>query len=646
MRSALFLVLIASCLPNAAEAQNVVNVNSPSGPVFDPRPFGKYLVQVCTVPDGGPVQCPARPAPFPGVPPPPPPGPPGNYPVLAAAPLIPQTISIKLVGCLPGAVPCPAVVYPLPRDQPFFVKATSDSGLDVTQTVFSGNVTPGAAADGTVPYTIASPGTIVIRAMQTGNASYAGATPVDLILKVADSPGPGSSCSLLPEAPAQTPSRVDLQEIIALLGTPTPFQLVAQGQNTILIYATRYPLRPDEQAVLETIPANIAALAGETPGMLGVTGTGKPFKVELEIPHASALGDLAARISSLNFSGFTVQNVGTNRVRITSTSQPECDAWKGFLSSIRRLEWQGTPEPMNLKLYYLSSTDAATSFSSLNTAAGGSSPSSGSTSPAGGGQSAGSSSSPTISVNQPPGSNIDIRSDTTPCVIAGLATGNSNGCAPDSGKASAPSSSGGGAAAAPKPIGMAAMGVVAGTTEQNPSDLLVFSDTNPGDDALIAERKRILAQLDLPRPEMLINAWVMQNSSPNAPTIGAFTKTIREMVEQYNQAIDVVTLRGWASLKAQTEAPGFFDPTFSTTSPIAMWRTPRRRRLPIRRNRRRPSIRSRPPRNSSIPVRCKWPTRQRTGRINSEFASAAAIAWVILICFSRSNRNSPMFCSP
>ena len=109
---------------------------------------------------------------------------------------------------------------------------------------------------------------------------------------------------------------------------------------------------------------------------------------------------------------------------------------------------------------------------------------------------------------------------------------------------------------------MAAMGVVAGTAPQNPSDLLVFSDSNPGDDAQILKRKRILAQLDLPRPEMLINAWVMQNSTANSGAIGEFSSTIKDLVGMYNGAIESVVLRGWNYVKTETQRPKFFDKDF------------------------------------------------------------------------------------
>lgn len=106
------------------------------------------------------------------------------------------------------------------------------------------------------------------------------------------------------------------------------------------------------------------------------------------------------------------------------------------------------------------------------------------------------------------------------------------------------------------------MGVAAGTVEQNPSDLLVFSDTNSGDDAQIEERKRILAQLDLPRPEMVINAWVMQNSTSNPRAMGTFSSSVRDLVADYNDALEDVVLRGWRSVQRQTRSMNYFNQDF------------------------------------------------------------------------------------
>ena len=86
------------------------------------------------------------------------------------------------------------------------------------------------------------------------------------------------------------------------------------------------------------------------------------------------------------------------------------------------------------------------------------------------------------------------------------------------------------------------MGTSAATSSA--PDLLVFSDSNPGDDAQINEQKRIIAQLDLARPEMIINAWVIQNSSTNPEAIGAFSGMVRDIINEANNSLEAVILGG------------------------------------------------------------------------------------------------------
>jgi hypothetical protein len=109
---------------------------------------------------------------------------------------------------------------------------------------------------------------------------------------------------------------------------------------------------------------------------------------------------------------------------------------------------------------------------------------------------------------------------------------------------------------------MASVAVAAGTGEQTPPDLLVYSDTNPGDDAQIAERNRIIAQLDLPRPEMILSAWVTQNSTANPQAMGAFNNMVKHIVADYNDEYENVILNGWFSLKDQQTNPNYFNEPF------------------------------------------------------------------------------------
>lgn len=563
-----------------------VNVRANADSCKDCRPFGKYLAEICTIyGDNGTLASQRKVScaelPYPGALP--------TNPQVSAIRPKDQTISIKLV-CDPAQKT--ACDPPNPKiGSDFFVSATADSGSPVQQTILQGNVTPLGGAR-TVEYRTNGPGPIVIRATVQATPIYTAAPPVDLILQASADASASDSCPVLPISTATT-TPLDAPAIVSLLGNPTPFILAAQGPNSIAIYSTREQLKitptVNERAILHSFEDAIATLAGRTAASLGITpAPAKPFSVELRIPHGSALGDLATRIGSLNYSQFTLADVGRGWVRVTAPTQPDCDTWKGFLTDIREMAWQLVSFPTSEKLFYLSSSDVAAAFSGLASPGGGSgagggsststasattTPSAASTPGAAGSPPAApsaSASNATIAITQPPGSDIQINSDTTPCVVAGLAFGNSSACAAAPVAAATPGQSASappGAAAvtpaAPAPLTMASVAVAAGTGEQTPPDLLVYSDTNPGDDAQIEERNRIIAQLDLPRPEMILSAWVTQNSTANPQAMGAFNNMVKQIVANYNDEYERVVLNGWLSLKRQqADDPGFFNEPF------------------------------------------------------------------------------------
>ncbi len=637
LRAVFLLLTITPCLGQNAS----VSVSANSGLGSDRRPFGKYLVETCTL-TGGQLTLSCTKVPYPAdeiAKPKPCSKPAGPCNLTVVPQWKDQTVTIKVV-CDPAqkTTPCDLANPKLGDD--FFVSATADSGLPVQQKVIVGNATP-LGGSRTVQYRAIAVGPIIIRAIapqfpcapgqKTQACDYAASPPVDLILQIGDDPAAKSEpCPVLPPSVGTQSKPLDAPTIVSLLGNPTPFILSAQGSNTIFIYATRWPLKNDEFhdeiRTLGSFQQAIAELAGRTVASLGITPpAAKPFTVELKIPHASALGDLATWIGGLNSSQFTVQDVGRGSVRVTAPTQPDCETWTAFLTDIRGMAWRVVSSPMSTKLYYLSSSDVATAFSGLTppvaasgvpasstsptSLAGSSAPSSSSASPAatattpsaasstapsgvssatsGGTSSTGatttpsatpsavpaaasSSSNATIAITQPPGSNIQISSDTTPCVVAGLAFGNNTTCgsAPASATGAGPSSAsamGSSAAATPAatgPLSMASVAVAAGTGEQTPPDLLVYSDTNPGDDSQIAERNRVLAQLDLPRPEMILSAWVTQNSTTSPEAMGAFNNMVKRIDSDYNDEYEKVILKAWLSLKQQRANRNYFNEAF------------------------------------------------------------------------------------
>jgi hypothetical protein len=584
-----------------------VSVNANAGLPHDSRPFGKYLVEICTISgDTRTLSCQEAPLPShlpnPGQ---------GWAPRSALIQRRDQTITLKLV-CDP-AVKTPCDLQDPKVGEAFFVTATADSGQPVRQRVILGSATP-IGGYRTVEYRANAPGPIIIRATLdpvSGDSPYIAAAPVDLIVQVSSDSGStsSSSCPVLPPQAGTQSKPLDATTIVTLLGNPTPFILAAQGPDTIFIYSTRQPLGHEELRILGSFQQAIAELAGRTAESLAITvAPAKPFSVELTVPHAGALGDLATRLGALNYSQFTLQDVGRNRVRVTAPTQPDCATWKGFLTDVREMAWQLVSDPMSYKLYYLSSSDVATAFSGLSSAAPAStaapSPSAvtttpNATTPAGASSTTSttpsttpsstpsatsnsststatpagtsSTSSATIAITQPPGSNIQISSDTTPCVVAGLAFGNASACgsgqsttATAGGNSTSPAASASTAvtAAPPGPLAMASVSVAAGITEQTPPDLLLYSDTNPGDDAQIEERNRIIAQLDLPRPEMILSAWVTQNSSSSPEAMGAFSNMVKDLVANYDHEFENVVLEGWNSVKLQSAEDGYFNEPF------------------------------------------------------------------------------------
>jgi hypothetical protein len=594
----LLLLLAVPCLGQNAS----VSVSANSGLPNDRRPFGRYLVETCTLAGEQLIlTCTKIPYPPKRV----------EYPNERCPTSVgqvcststqkkDQAVTIKLV-CEPASKkPCDPTAPKVGDD--FFVSATADSGLPAQQRVLLGNATPLGGAQ-TVHYHANSIGPIVIRATAQGAScgpglqacDYAAAPPVDLILQVgAEGASKSDVCPVLPPSGGTQSRPLDAPTIISLVGNPTPFILAAQGPNTIFIYATRLPLRDGELNTLGSFQQAIAYLAGRTASSLGIAvPPAKPFSVELRIPHAAALGDLGTRIGGLNYSQFTLQDVGRNWVRVTAPTQPDCDTWRGFLTDVREMAWQVISAPMSQKLFYLSSSDVATAYSGLTpssaptpSSTSTTSPSSSASSsitapsaspapsatttatPSSSAASSGSSSNANITVTQPPGSNIQISSDTTPCVLAGLAFNNATACgsAPAAVATQGQNSSSTYATAVtptpPGPLAMASVAVAAGTGEQTPPDLLVYSDTNPGDDAQIVERNRIIAQLDLPRPEMILSAWVTQNSTVNPQAMGAFNNMVKGIVAEYNNEYENVIQRGWLSLKRQQRDPNYFNEPF------------------------------------------------------------------------------------
>jgi hypothetical protein len=318
-------------------------------------------------------------------------------------------------------------------------------------------------------------------------------------------------------APARKALKVDAAKVIALMGNPTPFLLEAGDPEHILIYSTRPVTLKNKD--LNILKARLRSLIVSLKELTLVAAT--PFTAEFFVPHKVSI----EAISALN-ADFKVTAFGNGRVHVAATKAPNCDVWAQFVLDVRRLAWQTNTEPSVDRLFYLTAADA-------NTAVGGSATTSSS------------GAAPASAAAQP----------ASPAAAA-PAAGSSNpagGAAPASPPASNQQTQ-----ATPASTSVAANSA-AKVTPVN-LDTLVF--TTPADSGSALEKRQILALLDLPRPEVIVNAFVAQGSSHDAQAIARFEGHLQEMVAQFNDGLEQMIQLGWQSIRDQKVAGNFFDPQF------------------------------------------------------------------------------------
>ena len=331
--------------------------------------------------------------------------------------------------------------------------------------------------------------------------------------------------------PSIEPLHLDALTIINLVGSLKPFTLVPKGDNAIAFYSTG-ALRKGEHAILDRIEREVVLRRGTTPEELGIKSAPKPLVVELAIPHSAAIGDLASKINALDYSQFKAENAGLDKVRIKADPTFSCEDWTSFLTDVRQLAWHMHPQPFSKELFYLNAGDVSKALNATSTnSIADNAPAHPSEKPASATsaettKNATTSGSKTADVGQPSG---------PPASEQSLSTPDPSTASKVSIEAAAKS------LAHPPSPSMAPLN----------SDFLVFGDAFAGDDEAIAEKRRIIAALDLPRPEMIISAWVLQNSSNNSEMAGYFNDIVHATVSENNEALQAGILCAWNYLKGE-----------------------------------------------------------------------------------------------
>lgn len=335
---------------------------------------------------------------------------------------------------------------------------------------------------------------------------------------------------------------MDATTMQGLLGAPPPLTLKAQGSR-IYVYSSSNKASANDAALSE-LEKEVALLSAAP------ARTGGGLAVEIAVPGVEAK-DTPPVAGSKKFK-VTVADAG--RLEIAeSTGAASCEEWLAELNEVEKKTLPRVGESRMSQLFYLASaSDTADVLSKTIPASAGPAKPADASAPSGDDAGAGTG---TLSGAGAPGTSGD----------GSGGSGGSGGTA----AAGAP------AADASKPAGQAAGGTgdtsgvkkgggaggsdgSAFTVQGLQKDLLVFG----GDDASVHRAKQMLAMLDLPRPEMILNTWILQASTTNADEIGRFSETARRLVAENNEVLQGAIARGWVSLAESSKQAGFFDEPF------------------------------------------------------------------------------------
>jgi hypothetical protein len=98
-------------------------------------------------------------------------------------------------------------------------------------------------------------------------------------------------------------------------------------------------------------------------------------------------------------------------------------------------------------------------------------------------------------------------------------------------------------------------------TMQAVNDTLVYSNED-GSDKGFSERNRLMAILDLPRPEVLMNIWSLQVSTRDPKIASLEAESANELVSHHNDVLARAIEQGWDALSRKMANRNFFERQF------------------------------------------------------------------------------------
>jgi hypothetical protein len=336
---------------------------------------------------------------------------------------------------------------------------------------------------------------------------------------------------------------VNASDVADALGSDDEFSLKAVGKDKIAIYykgSSRKNLPAAELANLEGAITNLAS-------------AGYKYSELLRVRRGQA-SVVAKNVNSMNLPGITASAVSASQILLMSPSFPDV----AFLAELRQRiydsRWDVSSFSPVQRVFHL---DASATVKSLT----------GSADSGSGSDKKSTDKSSDSSDSSKSGSTISSSSAASPSSTASpsisVTLNNAQPAKPAADDASPDDS--GSPDSASKKSPKTAKSKADGSNPDKPSDqiakvpkmiavndMVVYSNPDGTDDGIL-ERNRLLAVLDLPRPEVLLNVWSLQASSRSAAVINTQAEVARQLVEHHNEALQYAIDRGWEYLSQRMQ---------------------------------------------------------------------------------------------
>lgn len=336
-----------------------------------------------------------------------------------------------------------------------------------------------------------------------------------------------------------------------------PFSI--KSLDNLLIVSSSGPIDPKKD------PAALALLENEVVGLLGVLNTDKnlipPIQIRLDLPARSITSaDTASAFQSAAGANFALQPLTGSKMIVSAAGGNllTCNQWQTFLQEAGLIV-QSAPQVSSVyRTYEIDASDTAAALNAIAVAkgTGGQSTNSPDTNSNQGGENGG---EPASSA---PGTSTGNSETQSTDDVSGSATSDPSNSSTGVGSNTATTSQ----AAAKKSGSNSANGLAtaSGNTPSSAPAATSFPLGHPGDDLVllnsaagdsgIPEKQRILAAMDLPRPQMIINGTVLQSSTKDARKSVRFRNAVTQFINEQNDSLQKAVLVGWEVLRARIVA--------------------------------------------------------------------------------------------